>query len=135
MAEASGRDLIIKRMIGSTYTTIASVTSKTVEKTNSGVDITTDDADGWQTFLPEPGTRAVNLSISGVTTDDLLLAAMSAATASITLEDCQILYPSGATDTGDFQFSSLSTSGEKDGATVFEASMTSSGTITYAAAP
>ncbi len=127
MAESSGRNLIIKRLVGSVYTTIASVTSKSVEKSNTGVDITTDDSDAWQTFLAEPGTRAINLSISGVTVDDDLMDAISLGTSSIVLEDLQILYPSGDTDTGSFQFGSLTYSGEKDGAVVFEASFSSSG--------
>lgn len=130
MAAASGRDLIIKRLNGSVYEAIASVTAKTVEKTNSGVDITTDDSDGWQTFLAEPGVRAVNLSISGVTNDDYLMDQISLGTSSITLESIQITYPSGDTDTGTFQLSSVSYSGEKDGAVLFEATLASSGSIT-----
>ena len=135
MAEYSGRELKIKRLVGSTYTTIANVSAKSVEINNSGVDITTDDSDGWQTFLEAPGTRSVNLSISGVADDaaEELLTAITLGTSSIVLENIQILFnSSGSTLTGTFQFSGLSHSGEKDGATVFEATMASSGTITKA---
>lgn len=134
MAAYSGRDLIIGRT-GPTYTAIAAVSAKSVEINNSGVDITTDDSDGWQTMLAEPGVRAVNLSISGVAddTDEDLLDAIMLGTSSIVLEDLQIKFDGGGTGktalTGDFQFSSLSFSGEKDGATGFEATLTSSGAI------
>lgn len=134
MAAYSGRNLIIGRT-GPTYTAIASVSAKSVEINNSGVDITTDDSDGWQTMLAEPGVRAVNLSISGVAddTDETLLDAIMLGTSSIVLEDIQVKFDGGGTGktalTGDFQFTSLSYSGEKDGGTGFEANMTSSGAI------
>jgi len=134
MAAYSGRNLIIGRT-GPTYTAIASVSSKSVEVSNSGVDVTTDDSTGWQTMLPEPGTRVVNLSISGVAddTDETLLDAIMLGTSSIVLEDIQVKFDGGGTGktalTGDFQFSSISFSGEKDGAVGFEATMTSSGAI------
>lgn len=134
MAGTSGRKLIIGRT-GPTYTAIASVSAKSCEINNSGVDITTDDDNGWQTMLAAPGTRAVNLSISGVAdpAEEDLLDAIMAATDSIVLEDLQIKFnggESGATLlTGDFQFSSISYSGEKDGFVGFEASLSSSGEI------
>jgi predicted secreted protein len=134
MAEASGRALQIFRYVGATYVLIASVKSKSVEKSNSGIDVTTDDDDGWQTLLATPGVRAVNLNISGVTDDDILMTAISADTASIVLEDIKVLYPSGAFDIGDFQFSSFSQTGEVDGAVVFDATFASSGAITHTAA-
>lgn len=135
MAKYSGRDLTIKTLTGSVYTVIADVTSKSVEFNNGSIDITTDDDDGWQNFLTEPGVRSVNLSVSGVADDaaEELLTAISLGTSSLALLDCQVEFnASGSTLTGNFYLESLSHNGEKDGATLFEASLKSAGTITKA---
>ena len=137
MAADSGRSLKIKRSTdgGTTYNTFALVTSKSVNKTNEHPDITSDDDSGWRTLLIEPGNRTVDVSVSGVTTDDILLAAISAGTSSVALEDIQIEYESGATDEGTFVLSNLTRSGDTTDAGRFEAQLLSSGEITYTAAP
>lgn len=135
MAKYTGRDLTIKTLTGSTYTVIADVTSKSVEFNNSGIDITTDDDGGWQNFLAEPGLRAVNLSVSGVADDaaEELLTAISLGTSSVALLACQVEFnASGSTLTGNFHLEGLTHTGEKDGATLFEATLRSAGTITKA---
>jgi len=134
MAAYSGRDLTIATMTGTVYTVIADVTSKSVEFNNSGIDITTDDDDGWQNFLAEPGLRSVNLSVSGVADSaaEELLTAISLGTSSVSLLDCQITFNSGSTLTGNFMLENLNHTGEKDGGTLFEASLKSAGAITKA---
>lgn len=134
--EASGRDLLIQRSTdgGTTYNTIASVRTKSVAINNEPIDITTDDSDAWRTLLAEPGNRSIDLSVSGIWTDDDLLAQISAATASVALQDLQIVYPDTSTHEGDFMINTFNVTGEYNGAATFEASFQSSGSVTYTAA-
>lgn len=129
MARASGRDLIVKK----DDTTIAAIREKTVAIGAEPVDITTDDDAGWRTLLAEPGQRQIDISFSGVTTDDLLLAAIMAGTP-FALEDIEVEFPSGATLAGDFFMTSLSQTGTYNEATTFEGELQSSGAVTYTAA-
>jgi len=137
MAEAPGRDLLIQRSTdgGTTYNTIASVQSKSISINNEPIDITTDDSDAWRTLLAEPGNRTFDISVSGITKDDDLLAAISAATSSISLQDIKIVYPDGAEHEGDFFLNAVTYSGEYNGAVTFEATLQSTGEITYTPAP
>lgn len=134
--EASGRDLLIQRSTdgGTTYNTIASVRTKSVAINNEPIDITTDDSDAWRTLLAEPGNRSIDLSVAGIWTDDDLLAQISAATASVALQDLQIVYPDTSTHEGDFMINTFNVTGEYNGAATFEASFQSSGSVTYTAA-
>jgi len=52
-----------------------------------------------------------------------LITQISAGTSSIALLDCKIIYPDGASETGDFFLSSLSRTGEYNGAVTFEAQL------------
>jgi len=135
MAEASGRDLLLKIDTGGGYTTVASIQSKSISINNEPIDITTDDSDAWRTLLAEPGARSIDLSFSGILKDDELLALISAGTSSIALQDIQLTYPDTATHTGDFFLNSYSITGEYNGAVTFEGSLQSTGEIVYAGAP
>ena len=127
MAATSGRDLIIKK----DGTAIAAVQSKGVSINNEPVDITSDDDDAWRTVLAEPGLRSIDIDVSGVTTDDILLAAISAGTSSVALQTIVITYPSGALHSGSFSLNNLTRTGESAGAVTFSATLASSGEITY----
>ena len=61
-------------------TEIADVRSKSFNYTSDLVDVTTDDDDGWATFLAQPGRRGLTVSISGVAEDESVLADAIAAT-------------------------------------------------------
>ena len=131
MAEIAGRKLLIQRDIIGVPTTIASVRSKSVSISNEPIDITTDDSDGWRTLLAEPGNRTVDISVSGVMVDDELRALILAATDSVVLESISIVYPDGGSIEGSFYLNSYSETGEYQDAVTFEASLQSSGPITY----
>ena len=137
MAVAPGRDLLIERSTdgGTTYVKIASVREKSVAKTNEPIDVTTDDSLAHRTLLAEPAMRTVDVSVSGVTDDDILMAAISASTASLVLEDIRVTYPDGATDEGTFFLNSLTRTGSYQDAVTFEAQLLSSGEVVYTAAP
>lgn len=133
---AIGRDLLLEYSTdgGTTYTTLAGVISKSVAINQEPVDVTTDDADGWRTLLAEPGTRSVDLSVSGVTESDYLREQITVGTSSVAFEDIRITYPNGDTITGSFFLNSLTETGETTAGVTFEGSLQSSGEITYTAA-
>jgi len=125
-----GRNLLIKR--GSSV--IASVRTKTISIKGTGVDITTDDSNGYQTYLEDPSVRSIDLSVEGLTEDDDLRAAILSGSGSLLLDDISVEYPDGATLTCDFFFSSLEETGQHTDAVAFTASMQSSGQWTYTSA-
>lgn len=134
MAQTAGRNLIIKRSTdgGTTYNAIASVRSKSVTINNEPIDVTTDDSDAWRTLLAEPGSRSIDITVSGVTDDDTLMTAIMAGTSSVALHDIQVDYNGAFTLTGDFYLNSLTYTGEYTDAVTFEASLQSSGEVVKA---
>jgi TP901-1 family phage major tail protein len=137
MAKAAGRKLKLEYSIdsGTTYTLLASVREKSINKASEPIDVSTDDSDAHRTLLAEPASRSVDISVSGVSDDEYLMTQISAATASLVFEYIRVTYPDGATDTGTFFLNSLSRTGSYQDAVTFEASLQSSGVIVYAAAP
>ncbi len=65
-----GREFTIKDQYGELIA--AGITSKGFEVSNSPVDITSDDSEGWQAFMNKPGGKSVSLDIQGVFSDNLL---------------------------------------------------------------
>jgi TP901-1 family phage major tail protein len=96
------------------------------------VDVTTDDDSGWRTLLATPGMRSVEVTVGGVSSDQVLIAAMMAA--SVTGEAISIGLPTTTgTLAGTFFVSSFEQNGEHDGAVEFSASFMSSGAVVYTA--
>ena len=123
MTEVLGRDFTIK---DSTDALIAlGVTSKGFEVTNEGIDITSDDSAGWQTFMSEPGQKSISMNVEGVYTDsDLKDKALSAT--NIMLTDVAV-FDGKTTLTGDWVLTGYSNTGENDNAVQFSATLQSSG--------
>jgi TP901-1 family phage major tail protein len=124
----SGRDL--------TFTwdsvALAGVQTKGYTVSNTYVDVTTDDEDGWRTLLADPGLRAVEATVGGITKNQVLLAEVMKA--SITGEPLLIDLPTTTgTLAGTFLCSSYEETGEHDGAVKFTATFMSSGAVTYTA--
>lgn len=116
-------------------TTLVGVKTKAFTVNNEHVDVTTDDDDGWRTLLADPGTRSVDLSVSGVTDDEVLLSEVMAA--SISGGAIEIILPTSLTTPGKlegtFFVTSFEESGSDDGSVEFSASFQSSGPVTYTA--
>lgn len=135
MTAAVSRDLIIKR--GATR--IAGVSSKSVSAAKEGIEVTTDDDNGYRKFLSEAGTKSLDLSLSGITNDPDLRALIMTEQ-SMLLTDITIEYPpvgtqtTGDTISGDFYFNGMSESGGgSDGAIEFDGTLQSSGPWVYTA--
>lgn len=129
MAGHNGRELVIDW----DDVTIVGVRTKTYSVTNDYVDVTTDDDEGWRTLLTDPGLRSVEVTVGGITSDQVLLAAISAANIASETIDVNLPTATGASLAGSFLISSYEGTGEHDGAYEFSATFMSTGVITYTA--
>ena len=115
--------------------TLVGVRTRGLNISNDYVDVTTDDDSGWRTLLADPGLRSVEVTIGGVTSDEVLLAAIMAA--SVSSETLTANLPSSlaspGTVAGSFLVSSFEQSGDHDGEVEFSATFMSTGAITYTA--
>lgn len=128
MPAASGRALTIDWV----SVTIAGVRTRGYTITNDYVDVTTDDEDGWRTLLSDPATRSMEVTVGGLTKNQILLAEIMKA--NITGEPLTVNLPTTTgTLGGTFLVSSYEETGEHEGAVEFSATFMSSGEVTYTA--
>ena len=115
--------------------TLVGVQAKGVSNTNTLVDVTTDDDNGWRTLLADPGMKAVDITVSGVASDEVLLAEFY--NASVTGETLDVNLPSSlavpGSLSGTFMLASFNQDANHDGSYNFEAQFQSSGAVTYTA--
>lgn len=135
MAGGASRDLLILR--GGTR--IAGVNSKSVAVAKEGIEITTDEDNGYRLYLPEAGTKTLDISFSGVTKDPTLRAQILTEQAQL-LTDITVEYPpigsqtTGDSLSGDFYFNGYTDNGGgSDGAIEFDGTLQSSGEWTFTA--
>lgn len=116
-------------------TTLVGVQTKGTTMSNSMVDVTTDDDDGWRTLLATPGLKSVEHTVSGVTSDEVLVAEFFNANTTGETFDANLpsALSSPGTISGTFHLSEFNYSAEHDGEFSFEATFMSSGAVTYTA--
>lgn len=116
-------------------TTLVGVRTRGLTVSNEYVDVTTDDDSGWRTLLADPGVRSVEVTISGITSDEVLLAAIMDANVAATdlTGNLPTSLASPGSLSGDYLISSYETTGDHDGAVEFSATFMSTGEITYTA--
>ena len=107
---------------------IAGVREKKKTLSGAAVDVSSDEDNGWRTLLEDPQQNEVNLSLSGVTKEDVLRAAWfdGDRTKAVTLT-----YPDGGVLSGTFYLSSYNETGPYNNATTFDCELMSSGEVTY----
>lgn len=135
MAGFNGRALTIDE----STTTLVGVRTRGFTVSNEHVDVTTDDDNGWRTLLATPGLRSVEVTVGGITQDEILLAEIMAASISAAVIDINL--PTGTAGgvvtpgklAGSFFVSSYEQTGEHDGAAEFSATLMSTGAVTYTA--
>jgi len=135
MAGFNGRALTIDW----STTTLVGVRTRGFTITNDHVDVTTDDDSGWRKLLADPGLRSIEVTVGGISSDEVLIAEIMGA--SITGETLDANLPTGTAAgittpgslSGNFVCSSYAQTGEHDGAVEFEATFMSDGAITYTA--
>lgn len=116
-------------------TTLVGVRTRGVTNTNALVDVTTDDDAGWRTLLATPGLKNVDVTLSGITSDEVMIAEFfnSAPTGETLQVDLPSSLASPGNVSGTFMLQSLETSGDHDGAVEFSMTLQSSGEVTYTA--
>lgn len=116
-------------------TTLVGVRSRGVTMNNEMVDVTTDDDSGWRTLLATPGVKSIEVTISGITSDEVLLAEFFNASTSgeILKADLPSSLAVPGNYSGTYHLSSFEHNGEHDGAVEFSATFMSSGAVTYTA--
>ena len=118
-------------------TTLVGIRTRGLSISAEGIDVTTDDDTGERTLLPQPGVRSAEITVAGVTSDEVLIAEMLTGIASRTLTAAQVNLPSSlavpGTVTFDSFISAFEITGEHDGAVEFTATLMSGGAITYVA--
>ena len=129
MARYNGRALVIE------WDTVdlVGVRTKSFNIANEHVDVTTDDDDGWITLLADPATRAIEVTVAGITENQILIAEMMDASVESEPLDIELPTATGALLSGNFFCTELEGSGEHDGAFEFSATFKSSGVVTYTA--
>lgn len=128
MAASAGRQVIINWGNTSPATIIGGVREKGVELGGEPIDITSDDDAGWRTLLALPSQNEVNISLSGVTKDDTLKTAWFSGDRT---EECSIEFADGSIITGTFFLATYNETGTYNEAVTFEATIQSSGVVTY----
>ena len=126
MAGANGRALQIKW----DSVTLVGVRTKGWTATADLVDVTTDDDNGWRTLLATPGLRSVEVTVGGVSSDQVLINEFFNGTGETLTGE---LPTTTGTISGTFYLSSFEQTGEHDGAVEFSATFMSSGVVAYTA--
>jgi predicted secreted protein len=120
-----GRKVILK-MAGDP---IAGVKTKSMTVNNEPVEVTDDDSDGWRELLAEPGTRSVDMGVTGVTKNlELLRAAIVNQSQAYAFE---WEFEDGSTITMTGLFTDTAIEMEDNGTVTFTSSFQSSGQPTF----
>ncbi len=108
--------------------------TKSVTLTNDGIDITSDDDNGFRTMLAaDPGQRALDMSIDGILKDaDLISAAVTGG--SLLISEYKLNIPGIGEFEGDFYLGSIELGASYNEAVTFSATVQSSGQFTFTAA-
>lgn len=133
MAGHNGRELTVDW----NSTTLVGIRTRGLSISAEGVDVTTDDDTGERVLLPDPGIRSAEISVAGITSDEVLIAEILSGISGRTLTGAQVNLPSTLAVPGNVAFdafvSAFEITGEHDGAVEFTATLMSAGAITYTA--
>lgn len=133
MAGFNGRELTVDF----DSTTLVGIRTRGLSVSAEPVDVTTDDDSGERTILPDPGVRSAEISVAGITSDEVLIAEILQGVTGRTLLEATVNLPSDlavpGTVTFDAFISAFEITGEHDGAVEFTATLMSAGAITYTA--
>jgi len=135
MAKAAGRELIIRKG----GTAIAAVREKSVTSNFTPIEVTTDDDNGATTYLADEfATTALEISVSGVASSDVLPDIVYGVGGTVHsakhLEDITIVLPNGDVIGGTFILTNYVNTGTHSDAVTFTATLVRSGIHTLTAA-
>ena len=128
--EDVGRSIHVYR--GAPLALVAGVDEKSITLNGEPVNITNDDSSGWQELLDKATVNVVTLPIKGVLKNDKLRAEWFSG---LRLKPTSFIYGDGGKVDGDFYLQEYTETAPVDDKVTFEATLVSSGVITYTAAP
>lgn len=126
-----GRDVILKW----DGAIVPGVREKSAAVNKEPIDVTADDSAGWRELLAKAAQHQVDISISGATKSPVLRIAAFSTNENDSIKPVTIEYPDGGTITGDFYLASYNETGTHNDAVTFEASLQSTGPVTYTPGP
>jgi len=130
MAADTGRDFVVKKG----GTAIAGCREDSISLDGSPVDITSKSDGGFRTLAGFSGTKALDISSSGVWTDKIVRDAAVLESATLLLTDITLEFADGGTISGDFFLANYEETAPHEDAVTFTASLQSSGSWTYTTA-
>ena len=134
MSVQKGKELLLQVDDGlGGYATVGGFTSNTFNISGQSVDVTNKDSAGFRESLSGGSTVSIDTSANGVFMDDTQFERVHTAALAGTHLDARITIPDFMTYTGPFIVTSLSMSGETDGAVTYDINLESAGLITTAA--
>lgn len=112
--------------------TVKGVREKGITFNGEAINVTSDEDSGWRTLLDVSAEDSIDISLSGVTKDDVLANAMltGARTGTARLE-----YPNGRVIEVEAFLATYAETGPYNNATTFTATLNSTGLPTYTPAP
>lgn len=113
-------------------TRVAGAREKSLKLNGAEIDVSDDASSGWRELLAEDGVLSVDITIAGVTKTDVLRAAKIAGGAA-TIAAVTLTYENGAIFSGDFKLEGYGEAAPYSGAQTFDASLHSTGPVTYIA--
>lgn len=113
---------------------VTGMRTKTITINNEPIDTTSDDDDGWQTFLDnDPAQRGIEMSVEGITKDAALIN-LAVTGGSALISEYELELEGLGTFTGDFHIGSLELGAPYNDAVTFSCTIRSSGEPTWVAA-
>lgn len=109
------------------YVTIGGLRTKSLSFNGESIDITNDDSSGWMEILDAQGINSVEVSGSGVFTDEQGFHRVWEAWENKTLTYFKLTIPSFRTIEAKFKVTSISAAGEYNGEVTYDISLQSSG--------
>jgi predicted secreted protein len=128
MAARVGRKIKFKWGTAAPLAEIPGVREKGVTLNGEAIDTTADDNNGWRELLADAAQNQVDVSLSGVTKSHALKADWFGGARTKLAE---IEYDDGAKITGTFFLSNYAETGVYNDAATFEATLMSTGVVTY----
>ena len=135
MSAQKGKDLLVKIVDGTDYTTVAGLRTRRLSFNAETVDITNaESSNRWRELLDGAGVKRASVSGRGLFKDEPSDALMRQTFFDGTIVNYQIVIPAFGTVQGAFQIVSLEFAGEHNGEMTYDMSLESAGELTFTAA-
>lgn len=111
---------------------VKGIREKGITCNGEAINVTSDEDDGWRTLIDASAEDSIDISLSGVTKDDVLANAYFNGQR---MKEATLIYPNGRTITGQFFLSNYAETAPYNNATTFTATIQSAEQPTYTSAP